>query len=213
MRGLTRAGSAALVVLATMGPASTAQAQPVTQVVTGEHLQLVSVTSSEMSAMGPGETAVWDVGVSVLTPGDAEVDVTLEVLDATPGAFEVTVSRCLQPWTGSGCPGGASDLAAADLVAGARSAIDSTDAQAEPWYRVAVTFVGAELGSTTALRLLAVGAGESVSADGGGPSAPGPLPGTGTTIWPGLMAAGTAVGVGILLADLARRRRQSQESV
>lgn len=176
-------------------------------VVTGEHLQLVSVTSTEMASLSPGQTATWDVGVSVTTPGEASVDVTLEVLAATSGTFEMAVSRCAERWTDAGCSSGAVPLATAPLTVGASTAVDSTDAEGAPWYRIAVTMVASSSGAGTTLRLVADGAGEELSAEGGAAAPPdtGPLPDTGASVLEQLALAVAAVATGLALAAIGRR--------
>lgn len=96
-----------------------AAARPVPEVITGEHLRLISVTSPAMASMPVGGTAAWDVGLTVLTEGEAVVDVPLQVISAAEGEFSVTVTRCGDAWTDAGCPTGATTLAAPALVTGA----------------------------------------------------------------------------------------------
>lgn len=178
-----RAAVATAVALACLLPVTPASAGTVEDVVTGEHLRLVSVTSPEMASLSPGQTATWDVGVSVTTPGDASVDVAVQVLSAPSGAFEMEVSRCSQRWTTAGCSSGAVPLATAPLTTGASTAVDSTDADGAPWYRIAVTMVGGSSGAAATLRLIADGVGEELSTDGGAgaPPSTGGLPVTGAS--------------------------------
>lgn len=214
VRGALAAAVALLTAVAPAAIPASASTAPVTEVIAGEHLRLVSVTSAAMASLAPGETASWDVGLSVTTAGEAEVEVALEVLDATPDAFEVTVSRCAQRWQEGACPGGAVPLDAPAPVTGARTAIDATNADDQPWYRMSVTFVGASPVATVSLRLLAVGQGEELIADPGpDPASPAPptLPGTGASPWRGVATTVAAIAAGIALATLARRRRDAAE--
>lgn len=225
MRRAARAAAVAAVALACALPGGPASAAPDETIIEGEHLRLVSVTSEQMTSLDPGEVATWDVGVAVTTPGEATVDVSLEVLTATPDAFALRVLRCAERWTASGCPGGAVALAEPPVVSGTSAALDRTDGAEAPWYRMEVTMVGA--GDAVAdLRLVADGVGEEISAgggsgpgDGGSPggggaggaggaappsTAPPTLPGTGAAVLGQLLLALGAVLVGVLTARLGR---------
>src|SRR5690606_36411638 len=125
-----------------VGPAAQAASQASAEtVIAGEHLRLVSVTSPAMSALTPGASATWDVGVLVTTPGEATVDVALQVLSAPADVFEVEVARCDERWTAQGCASAAVPLLDVPVVADAIAALDTTDGDQTPWYRDTVTMV------------------------------------------------------------------------
>jgi signal peptidase I len=202
-----------------------AAAAPTREVVTGQHLQLTSLVEDGMEGLGVGETAAWDVGLRVLTPGEATVAVSLEVLEATEDAFAATVQRCDVPWADDACASGAVALASTVLAPGSgRQRLDRVAGEESPWYRVAVTRVGGDGGATTTLRVHADGAGDEVSTGaGGGEGAAGPgaeppgsgrpdgstggLPSTGAAPAAGLLLAAGAMASGLALAQVARRRR------
>ncbi|WP_156224859.1 hypothetical protein [Pseudactinotalea suaedae] len=185
---------------------------------TGEHLQLVSVTSDAMAALAPGRAATWDVGVSVITAGEATVDVSLRVLDATASAFEVAVSRCDQRWTAEGCSSGELPLLEAPVTVGESSTLGSTDAGSDPWYRVTVTMVGEADAAQATLQLTADGVGEELSTgtDPGAPVPAAPAPGAGSLPDTGAAVVGqaalavAAALTGVALAGLARRRSRRE---
>jgi hypothetical protein len=222
-RGLVAALAAAA--LAFVGSAAQAAPVPPTEtVITGDHLRLVSVTSPAMSSLSPGGSAAWDVGLAVTTPGEATVDVSLQVLSASEDTFEVEVARCDERWTAQGCPSAAVPLLDATVTAGATAALETTGAESGPWYRVTVTMVGEGSGAAATLRLVAHGAGEELAAEPGpGAAAPidgsvlldgdptgapitAPLPDTGTVVLGQLALAVGAVLSGLALAGLARAR-------
>ncbi|WP_420115000.1 hypothetical protein [Pseudactinotalea sp.] len=211
--GVWRYAAAAVAMSAALAsPPAAASPGVVEEVVTGEHLQLTSVTNSEMASMSPGRTATWDVGLVVLTPGAARVDVTLEVLSAPAATFEMDVLRCADRWTEGGCPSGADTLSSAPVSASTSTVIDTTDGSSAPWYRVVVTMIADSGAATAVLRLLADGAGEELSAGGEAPPPPGRLPGTGASLLGHLALALAAVLAGVVAGTLARRRTPAGRS-
>lgn len=104
-RALMAAGLVALALL----PAQPAWAAPTTQVVQGRVLRLVSVADWDAAgSLLPGEPVQWDVAVSADAPDPGVVTIGVS---ATGSADLVVDARlCMQEWTASGCPGGATVL-------------------------------------------------------------------------------------------------------
>lgn len=208
-------------VVSTVGPASPATAAPTEVVVTGQHLELTSVVRDEMRGLVVGQSASWDVGLRVLTSGEATVAVSLEVVQASANAFSVTVQRCDTRWTDDGCPSNVVPLVRTAVAAGGREHLDQVGGDESPWYRVAVSRTGGEDGAMSTLRIHADGAGEGVSTGPGGAAGGGAgdgsgvpvrattdLPQTGVAPVSGLLLAIAAIGTGLAVALLGRLRTQ-----
>lgn len=221
---ILRAAPAGVLLVALM--ASTAAAAPSEDVVRGQHLQLTSVSDDRMQGLGVGDSAAWDVGLQVLTPGEATVAVSLEVVQATADAFAVTVARCDTRWTDDACPTGAVTLTTTTAATGERERIDRVEGHEAPWYRLAVTRTGGADGATSTLRVRADGAGEDVSTgpggtgDGaagtgptgtGGRGEPSGLPSTGVAPTAGLLLAAASITGGLLVSQLGRRSRRGKD--
>jgi signal peptidase len=208
-------GALAVIALVVAQPASPAQAAEVETVVTSAYLQLTSISDPDLlSAMTPGAPVVWQVGVDASPPEPGIVHLGLAASGAltAPGDMSVQVRACPVRWVAGSCAGVASTwLPATDLAAaianptafGARE-LGGMDAAAERWLLVTVTLTrgGVLPGESAALRLQAWGASGQLAA------APGSLAttGSGAGAWVPPALAFAAVGTGLVLASVARRR-------
>ena len=204
----------ALAALLLTGVAAPASAAPVSEVIEGEHLRIVSTVDPEtMQNMVPGDAVVWDVAVSADAPEPGQVDLSL-IGDGVLGLI-VEVRQCDSEWTMTGCPGGETTLFASAAVPLDGSARPLTDFSADDtaYLRLDVRLPGGTVpdpGDTTRLRVVAEGYGEEV--DVGPPGDNGDLPRTGMGIAGALLLAIGAIVVGIAAAKLISRRREEAES-
>lgn len=213
MRRAAAAIGAAAVLLA-WSP-SAASAAPEEAVIEGEVLQLVSMQDQQaMASMLPGEPVAWDVGVRSSEPVGV-IDVALDVVDASSGAYRTVVRGCADRWSDVGCSSGETALLDDVLVEGESVALTRQDAAASAWYRIEVELLAPRGGARIDLRFTADGFGEVVSDDGetGEPGAQPPagtipgLPQTGGHVaWYGLLAL-LAIGTGVLVARMPERAR------
>lgn len=215
-RAAASIGAAAL--LLTWSP-SAASAAAVETVIRGEVLQLVSVQDVQaMATMLPGEPVSWDVGVSSSEPLGT-VDVELDVLDASAGAYRGVVRSCDARWTDAGCGSGEITLFDEVLTDEASVALARQDAAAVAWYRIDVELLDFRGGATVDLRFTADGFGE-VLGDGGETGTPsvqpptdGAIPGLpqtgGRIAWFALLAL-VAIGTGVLVARIPARRTEAE---
>ncbi|SDH27680.1 hypothetical protein SAMN04489720_0641 [Agrococcus jejuensis] len=200
---MPRAATAAALALAlSLGVPAAAHAAPARTIIQGDVLRLESVQDVEaMAAMVPGVPVSWDVGVSA-SRADGDIALQLEV-DATDEAFSTVIASCAVAWDADGCATGEAILAEAPLDDGV-VVLGEQPSGEQRWYRIAVV-LDIDLGDHRAdLVFRATGLGDDV-ASGGDVG----LPPTGLDV-PGLGIglAIMAVGGGILLAALARRRRE-----
>ena len=202
MRAVLVLATAAILALA---GATAAAAAPATEIVQGQVLRLESVQDVEaMRTMEPGAPVAWDVGVSASEP-DGSIDVALAV-STTLDAYRASISSCASAWTTEGCANGAQAIFDGELVDGV-VLLASQPAASPRWYRIEVELLAPIGGATADLVLSATGAGETVESGGDVT-----LPPTGQPIAIGAGLAITAVGAGVLLAALARRRRSEVEA-
>ncbi len=189
-----RAISALAVLLALpavlVGGVSSAVAAPAEtrEVISGEVLRLVSVQDRPaMSTMAPGEPVAWDVQVSANRP-DGEIALSLTAA-GPEGAFEVQVAECAAE--GTACT---EQLIGATAVGAMPVELGTQPAAEQVWYRITTELIAPEHGAELALRFVAAGSGEEVSAGGGGdlPATGGPHRGVG-------LAVVIAVAAGVLL--------------
>ncbi|QOR70737.1 hypothetical protein IM660_19570 [Ruania alkalisoli] len=177
-----------------VGSAASAVASPAEtrEVISGEVLRLVSVQDRPaMSTMAPGEPVAWDVQVSANRP-DGEIALSLTATGAE-GAFEVQVAECGAE--GTACT---EQLIGPTTVGATPVELGTQPAAEQVWYRITTELItpehGAEHGAELALRFVAAGSGEEVSAGGGGD-----LPATGGPHRGLVLAALIAVACGVLL--------------
>ncbi|SEB50927.1 hypothetical protein [Microbacterium hydrocarbonoxydans] len=191
--------AAALGVLA----AAPAWAAPSTQVVQGEVLRLVSSADWDAaSSLLPGQPVRWDVTVSAEAPDPGTVAVGISATG--DAALLVDVALCAQPWSESGCAGGATLLKtdwALPLDGVENALLDMSD---EDVAHLRFTVTLGDGGGSTRVRVHASGAGESaVIGPEGGLATTG---GTGVPV--GVLATGLGlVAVGTALSASRRRRR------
>lgn len=202
MRRVLAAASLAVVLAALP---TTAWAVPSTQVIQGSVLRLVSVADWEAAAdLLPGQPVRWDVAVSANAPDPGVVRIAVS---ATGDArLLLDISLCSQAWTPAGCPGGANELRTAwsiprDGVEVPLAEIADTETA---HVRLDIVLDPADGSGSTDVRVLAQGAGETVSiGSDGGLATTGTPPGA-----PWAMAAGAALvlwGASLVL----RHRREA----
>lgn len=200
----------ALAALLIAGAAAPASAAPVSEVIEGEHLRIVSTVDPEtMQNMVPGDVVVWDVSVSADASEPGQVDLSL-IGDGMLGLI-VQVRQCDSEWTTTGCPIGEATLLASETAPldGSVQPLTDFDADNTAYLRLDVSLLDGTMpdpGDTTQLRVLAEGYGEEV--DVGPPGENGDLPRTGMGIVGVLLLAIGAIVVGIAAAKLFSRRRE-----
>ncbi|GAB3400124.1 hypothetical protein GCM10027515_07540 [Schumannella luteola] len=190
-----------------------------------------------MQSMAPGTSADWQVGVSTYDDsnvGRLQLGLGLDSDPARSDGLLVDARGCDVRWTADGCPTGAIDyFSDLPLVAatspttfhGARWFVDE-DIPAEVWVLMTVHVADDITEQADAeLRLQVWGAGDAGVGSGGlgngdgsggagaggsgaGAGRGGDLAGTGVAgAWPAALLALGAIGSGLVLAALARRRR------
>jgi signal peptidase I len=191
-----------------------ARAAEVETVIQGTYLTLTSVRDPVlMSTMTTGMPVGWQVGVEAAPPDPGTVHLGVQAVAPLPdpGDFTIDVQACPVRWVAGACAGTsavwlpATDLAGAmtpTTTFGAREvgSMASTD---EIWLMVTVTRTTITQPQPAQLRLWAWGAG-TLSVGGG------PLASTGPagSWFPPMLLGGVAIGLGLLLAGIAARRRE-----
>ncbi|PRB11268.1 hypothetical protein [Microbacterium sp. MYb62] len=201
---MRRALAALLLAAVAVAMPSAVWAAPTTQVIQGAVLRLVSVADwAAAGSLLPGQPVEWDVAVSADAPDPGVVQIAVS---ATGDAqLLLDVSMCRQAWTAGGCPGGATELRTGWSIPRDGEEIPLTQiADTETAHlRLAIFLDPADGTGSTDVRVLAQGAGESVSvgSDGG-------LATTGSPLGvPWAVGAGTVLVVGGTALVLLRRRR------
>lgn len=209
-------GTAALVALALVAAQTpdAARAAEVETVIHGTYLTLTSIQDPAlMSTMPTGVPVTWQIGVEAAPPDPGTVHVGIQAVAPLPGAGEylIGVEACDVRWVAGSCAGTAETWFAPTDLSGALPSTSIVGAHemgdmpstARVWLLVSVTRTTAIQPQPAQLRLWAWGAGTlSVGAS--------TLASTGSGGWfPPAMLAGIAVGTGLLLAGLARRRLAS----
>lgn len=206
-RGVIRLGFAALTAGVLAATAATpAWAVPVTQVVQGQYLRIVSTADWLAAAsMAPSNVVPWDLSVSVEAPEPGTVSIGVRATGGTPLVADVL--RCDVAWTSGGCTSGTETLRAGwtvprdDVLV---PVLEMTDTDTAHLRLVVGLGPGTIIDSTT-IRVQVDGASESVIV---GPETP--LPGTGadpTLSWLLAAGAGALIVVAVLLIGAGRRRR------
>lgn len=142
--------------------AQPAAAAPVTQVVQGKILRLVSVADWDAAgALQPGQSVQWDVAVSADAPEPGTVAIGVSATGDADLIVDATL--CMQKWTVTGCPGGARILRSGWSIPRDGAVVDLTQmADTETAHvRLAVALARDAVGSTD-VRLHADGSGETV---------------------------------------------------
>jgi hypothetical protein len=183
--------------------------------IAGEVVRLMTVAdSAELAHLVPGERVPWQVGVWARSGATGQIEVSLSASGALaedPAGLQVEVRTCDERWEAGGCasgevlvagPGPASAILTSSITASTMDATTERWVHVEAWLPASTT----ELPTTTAtLRLAAIGSGDSLATDTGG------LVPTGTDVAQPLLLAATAIAVGLLIALVARVRRNREE--
>lgn len=173
-------------------------------------LRLVSVADwTAAASLRPGQPVRWDVVVSADAPEPGTVHVGISARGDADLLVDAQV--CMQPWEGTGCPGGARTLRSAWPLPrdGVEVSLIEMSETEVAHVRLSIALQGADDGSTD-VRVHAQGAGESavIGPDGG-------LATTGLPpIAPWLVAGGVIlVGAGLASAVVHRRRTRAPAAV
>lgn len=187
-----------------------AWAAPTTQVVQGEVIRLVSVADWDAaSALRPGVPVRWDVAVTADAPDPGVVQIAVSARGDAPLVVDIAV--CDTEWESAGCPGGEALLRSGWRMPrdGGEIAITDVADTEEAHLRLVVALGSGGDGGSTDIRVIARGAGESVTIgpDGDGLATTGP---PSSAPW-ALGVGGVLVAVGTMLVG-ARHRRDSREA-
>jgi hypothetical protein len=199
-----------LAVLAVAMP-SAAWAASTTQVIQGSVLRLVSVADwAAAGSLLPGQPVQWDIAVSADAPDPGVVRIGVS---ATGEArLLLDVSMCAQAWTETECPGGATELRTGWSIP--RDGVEvplAEIADTETAYLRLAIFLDPSGGSgagSTDVRVLARGAGETVTVGSDGALATTGLP-PGT---PWVVGAGAVLVVWGAALVHSRGRRTASET-
>ncbi len=196
-------------VLATPG-----QARAVTteEVIHGTYLSLTSIGDKDrMTNMAPNEPVPWQVGVSAQTRDPGTVTISLSArgaLAVNPDGLQVMVAICTTRWVNGACPTGPGEQVLANgpatrLVAHPIT-VSSMRSDQQRWILVTASLLtNSTVSGSADLFVTATGVGDRVSAGGD----VGPLPRTGTNLWPPVLAGVGALLAGALLVLATRRHR------
>jgi signal peptidase len=219
---ITAGTTLAVAVLLVVGAApGAARAADVETVVSSQYLQLTSISDPDQtSALIRSVPVPWQVGVVATAPepGVVHLGIAASGSMVAPGDFTISVRACSVRWVGGACPGSVSTwLATTDLATavatptayGARE-IGSMPTTVERWLLMDVTMTaGAPVpGDDAAVRLQAWGVGDPLSAGPGRLASTGTR--TGALLLPALLAF-LAIGVGLGVATIARRRAEPED--
>lgn len=199
-----------LAVLAVAMP-SAAWAASTTQVIQGSVLRLVSVADwAAAGSLLPGQPVQWDIAVSADAPDPGVVRIGVS---ATGEArLLLDVSMCAQAWTETECPGGATELRAGWSIPRDGGEVPLAEiADTETAYLRLAIFLDPSGGSgagSTDVRVLARGAGETVTVGSDGALATTGLPPG--TLW--VVGAGAVLVVWGAALVHSRRRRTASEA-
>ena len=142
--------------------AQPAAAAPVTQVVQGKILRLVSVADWDAAGtLRPGQPVRWDVAVSADAPDPGTV--TIAVSATGDADLVVDAALCMQEWTSIGCPGGEIILRSEWSIPRDGSKVELAQiADTETAHvRFAIALAPRDAAGRTDVRLHATGAGET----------------------------------------------------
>jgi hypothetical protein len=190
-------------------PAQPAWAAPTTQVVQGQILRLVSVADWDAAgSLLPGEPVQWDVAISADAPDPGTV--TIGASATGDAELVVDASLCMQPWTASGCPGGATVLRSGWSIPrdGVEVALTRMADTETAHVRLSIALAAGEEGGSTDVLVHAAGAGESATIGGGGGLA---TTGMSPVVY-GVFAGGAVLLVVGTLLVATRRRRRSRDA-
>lgn len=208
----------ALAVVAVSAPTA-ARAAEVETVIRGTYLTLTSISDPVlMSSMTTGAPVSWQVGIDAAPPEPGIVRLGVAGVAPLPdaGDFSLSVQACAVRWVAGACTSGAESwVTATDLRSavspttafGAREvgAMEATD---QRWLMITVVMTTASQPQPAQLRIWAWGVGSPLST--------GSLAATGSeasAFVPPALLAGLAIGGGLLLTLLVRRRRGNVDDV
>lgn len=174
------------------------------EVISGEHLTLISISDASMTSLRPGSWATWIVGITADAPDPGTIKVSLSGTGSSEIALDARVTSCVEAWQSGTCPGTSAELrrTAAFTLDGREESLTSFPAEQDRWLLIKVRLAeGVDSGRAT-LVVHARGVGDDLATDGD------PLlPSTGSPIGWGVIGLGiVAVVVGIAVAGLGRRR-------
>lgn len=215
-----------------LGTAAPAAAAPTTEVVQGQYLRIVSTADWDAARNLHTVAAVpWELTISAAAPAPGTMTLGVSAMGGTP--LIVDVLMCAEAWNAGVCGPGASVLRAGWAVPrnGSRTDLTSVADTAVVHLRLVVALDAgtAATGTATALRVHAIGVGESVvvgapvpapepAGDAGPGETPavvgdGALPITGQAGNSGLLYAGFgALLLGAALVLLVRREPKEAEA-
>jgi hypothetical protein len=176
---MKRAFVAVLLAVLAVAMPSAAWAASTTQVIQGSVLRLVSVADwAAAGSLLPGQPVQWDIAVSAHAPDPGVVRIGVS---ATGEArLLLDVSMCAQAWTETECPGGATELRTGWSIPRDGVEVPLTEiADTETAYLRLAIFLDPSGGSgagSTDVRVLARGAGETVTVGSDGALATTGLP-------------------------------------
>lgn len=176
---MKRAFVAVLLAVLAVAMPSAAWAASTTQVIQGSVLRLISVADwAAAGSLLPGQPVQWDIAVSAHAPDPGVVRIGIS---ATGEArLLLDVSMCAQAWTETECPGGATELRTGWSIP--RDGVEvplAEIADTETAYLRLAIFLDPSGGSgagSTDVRVLARGAGETVTVGSDGALATTGLP-------------------------------------
>jgi signal peptidase len=204
------------------GTPDAAQAAEVETVVSSQYLELTSISDPDLlSSMTHLSPVTWQVGVHATPPepGIVNLGVAASGVMVAPGNLSLGVRVCPVRWVAGVCSGPITTWVAptdlATLVAtptafGAHQ-IGTTNAAVDRWLLLTVTLTNANPtpGDSAQLRLQAWGVGGPLSTGPGSLASTGPSSGS----WiPPISLAFGAIGVGLLIATVARRRQEAEDA-
>ncbi len=224
-RKATMVAAAVVVAGSQLFGATDAQAAETERQVVGSHLVLTIVSDdTALATMAPGLPVLWQVGVNTLADEEGAVHIGLGLApgNVDAGALTVDVRACSERWLSGTCPGLTQDwvsstpldLAFLPSTQLGTKELGATAAGTPVWILVRATLTGTGEGVNATLRIAAWGSGEVVDAefDSGDGDRHGGLAHTGSDgTFETLALAGGAIGIGLVLAWLAGRRRRDTD--
>lgn len=223
---------------AATSPSASNRADTGVEIITGEHLQLVSVLPPDAAQqLAPDDAAVWELGVSAEAPSPGTVRTRLSLSGQVP--LHVVVESCAEPWGGTprvvepdvstapeatSCTSGRRTLLeGTTLTPGGedRRRLDEHAAEEQRWLRLQVSLPegagDSAPGLTSRLRVHVAGGGESLSVSPDDAPSTTPTPDDGRLATTGasllVVAAGMlSLGLGRLLMMVRTRRDATDEA-
>lgn len=203
-----------------VAPPDVAHAAETETIVQSTYLRLTSVSDlEEWGSLSPQRPVSWQVGVESFPPDPGELRVGLAATGdlAGPGDMSVTARSCAVRWVAGTCASGEQPmLATTDLATASGSQLGEFAAGGQRWLQLTLTMLdpAATPGERADLVVRVEGSGDSAGVGAGGESQGGSrgigsLAATGQSVVLAPLLALAAVGLGLLLAGVARRRRRA----